>query len=172
MVDTPELASVFGRRPCGSSQVVHNHWEEFEGNVLTGPRTGMPPGFVFSPSRLRTDTYAPRGTRTGLRPVTRRSCPTRSRAAPHPVHWATGPGRSGENRNDEAEARLDELDGHALEERCIHLSRTAAGKLVAWDTLQTMIAATAISIATSKHVAHLHLRVSAHGRPAVHEAAA
>ena len=171
MVDTPEGASVFGRRPCGSSEVVHNHWEGFEGDVPAGLRTGMPPGFVLPPSRLRTNTYVPNGTRTGLRSVTRWSCPTRSRAAPRSVQWATGPGPSGKCRNNEAEARLNELNDYALEERCIHRSKTAAGKLVVWDTPQTMLAATAICIAASKHVSHLHRRVSAHGRPAVHEAA-
>ena len=171
MVDTPEGASVFGCHPCGSSEVVHNHWEGFEGDVLAGPPTGMPPGFVLSPSRLRTDTYALSDTRTGLRSVTRWSCPTRSRVTSRSVHRATGPGPSGECRNNEAEARLEALNDFALEERCIHRNETSTGNLVAWDTLLTMLAATAISIATSKHVSHLHRWVSARGRTTVHEAA-
>ena len=170
MVDTPEGASMFGRRPRGSSEVVQNHWEAFEGAVLTGPRTGMPPDFMLSRSRLRTDPDAASGARTNLRSVNRRSCPTRSRAAPRSVHWATGLGRSAKCRSNEAEALLDELNDHALEERRIHRRQKAAGNPVVWDTLQTMLAATANSIATSKHILRLHRRVCARGRPTVHEA--
>ena len=72
----------------------------------------------------------------------------------------------------DAEALLDELKDHALEERHIYRHKYAAGDLVVWDTLQTMHAATPIGVATSKQDSRLLWRISVRGLPAVHAAAA
>ena len=72
----------------------------------------------------------------------------------------------------EAEALLDGLKDHALEERHIYRHKYAAGDLVVWDTLQTMHAATPIGVATGKADSRLLWRISVRGRPAVHAAAA
>ena len=72
----------------------------------------------------------------------------------------------------EAEALLDELKDHALEERHIYRHKYAAGDLVVWDTLQTMHAATPIGVATGKADSRLLWRISVRGRPAVHAEAA
>ena len=72
----------------------------------------------------------------------------------------------------EAEALLDELKDHALEERHIYRHKYAAGDLVVWDTLQTMHAATPIGVATGKADSRLLWRISVRGRPAVRAAAA
>ena len=72
----------------------------------------------------------------------------------------------------EAEALLDELKDHALEERHIYRHKYTAGDLVVWDTLQTMHAATPIGVATGKADSRLLWRISVRGRPAVHAEAA
>ena len=72
----------------------------------------------------------------------------------------------------EAEALLDALKDHALEERHIYRHKYTAGDLVVWDTLQTMHAATPIGVATGKGDSRLLWRISVRGRPAVHAEAA
>ena len=72
----------------------------------------------------------------------------------------------------EAEALLDELKDHALQERHIYRHRYAVGDLVVWDTLQTMHAATPIDVATSGEDSRLLWRISVRGRPAVYAQAA
>ena len=72
----------------------------------------------------------------------------------------------------DAEALLDDLKDHALEERHIYRHKYTAGDLVVWDTLQTMHAATPIDIATSRADSRLLWRISVRGRPAVRMAAA
>ena len=69
--------------------------------------------------------------------------------------------------DDEAEALLDSLKAHVLQERHIYRHRYAAGDLVVWDTFQTMHAATPIDFATSGENTRLLWRVSVRGRPAV-----
>ena len=69
--------------------------------------------------------------------------------------------------DDEAEALLDSLKAHVLQEQHIYRHRYTAGDLVVWDTLQTMHAATPIDIATSRENARLLWRISVRGRPAV-----
>ena len=72
----------------------------------------------------------------------------------------------------EAEALLDKLKDHALEERHIYRHKYTAGDLVVWDTLHTMHAATPIGVATGKADSRLLWRISVRGRPAVHAEAA
>ena len=74
--------------------------------------------------------------------------------------------------DNEAEALLDELKDHALQERHIYRHKYAVGDLAVWDTLQTMHAATPIGAATSKADSRLLWRISVRGRPAVDAAAA
>ena len=73
---------------------------------------------------------------------------------------------------DEAEALLDALKDHVLQERHIYRHKYSVGDLVVWDTLQTMHAATLIDIATTESDARLLWRISVRGRPAIHAAAA
>ena len=72
----------------------------------------------------------------------------------------------------EAEALLDTLKDHVLQERHIYRHKYSVGDLVVWDTLQTMHSATPIDIATSESDSRLLWRISVRGRPAVHAAAA
>ena len=72
----------------------------------------------------------------------------------------------------EAEALLDALKDHALQERHIYRHKYEVGDLVVWDTLQTMHAATPIDVATSGSDSRLLWRISVRGRPAVHASAA
>ncbi len=74
--------------------------------------------------------------------------------------------------DDAAEALLDELRDHALQERHIYRHKYAVGDLVIWDTLLTMHAATPIDVATSKADSRLLWRISVRGRPTVCAAAA
>ena len=74
--------------------------------------------------------------------------------------------------DDEAEALLDSLKDHALQERHIYRHKYAEGDLVVWDTLQTMHAATPIDVAKTKRDSRLLWRISVRGRPAVHAYAA
>ena len=69
--------------------------------------------------------------------------------------------------DDAAEALLDELRDHALQERHIYRHKYAVGDLVVWDTLLTMHSATPIDVATSKADSRLLWRISVRGRPAV-----
>lgn len=74
--------------------------------------------------------------------------------------------------NGEAEALLDGLKTHALDERHIYRHKYSVGDLVIWDTLQTMHAATPIGVATSRADSRLLWRISVRGHPSLHAAAA
>lgn len=74
--------------------------------------------------------------------------------------------------NGEAEALLDELKIHALDERHIYRHKYSVGDLLSWDTLQTMHAATPNGVAISKVDSRLLWRISLRGRPSLHAAAA
>ena len=74
--------------------------------------------------------------------------------------------------DDQAEALLDELKTHALDERHIYRHKYLVGDLVVWDTLQTMHAATPIGVATSNADSRLLWRISVRGHPSLHAAAA
>ena len=172
MVNTPERASAFGRRRCGSSEVAQNHGEAFEGGVITGLRTGMPPDSRLPRSRMRAETNAVSGAWASLRFITRRSCSARSRAARLPVHLAMEPTRPGKCRNNEDGTPRDQLEDHALEERPVRRRMNAAGDLVASDTLPTMHATSVITVVTSTHDSRPFRRTGVRGRHAVHGAAA
>jgi len=74
--------------------------------------------------------------------------------------------------DDEAEALLDELKDHCLQERYIHAHRYQVGDIAIWDTFLTMHRAVPIDVATGKADARLLWRISVRGKPDVHAKAA
>jgi taurine dioxygenase len=72
----------------------------------------------------------------------------------------------------EAEALLEGLREHAVQEKYLYRHHYAVGDVVVWDTLQTMHRATPIDVATGPGDARLLWRISVRGRPEVLETAA
>ena len=93
----------------------------------------------------------------------------------HPVSgssalYALGHGAHGIKgwENEAAEALIESLQAHVLQEQFIYRHPYRVGDLVIWDTLQTMHRATPIDVVTSTADARLLWRISVRGVPAVH----
>tara|TARA_B100000676_G_scaffold277844_1_gene299804 strand:+ start:5375 stop:6208 length:834 start_codon:yes stop_codon:yes gene_type:complete len=92
----------------------------------------------------------------------------------HPVTgnkalYALGHGAYGikDMQADEAEALIESLKDHVLQEQFIYRHPYRRGDLVIWDTLQTMHSATPIDAVDSAVNARLLWRISVRGTPAV-----
>lgn len=86
-----------------------------------------------------------------------------------PALYALGHGAHGiEGWGDEqADALIESLKTHVLQDAHIYRHRYEVGDLVIWDTLQTMHRATPIDVVTSDATARLLWRISVRGVPAV-----
>ena len=92
----------------------------------------------------------------------------------HKALYALGHGAHGIEGMDEAEADalLDELRDHVLQEKFLYAHRYEVGELVIWDTLSTMHAAVPIDFADGAENERLLWRISVRGRPVVYPRAA
>jgi taurine dioxygenase len=91
--------------------------------------------------------------------------------AGHKALYALGHGAHGVKglAIDEADALIESLKDHVLQEQFIYRHAYQRGDLVIWDTLQTMHSATPIDVAKSRHTSRLLWRISVRGKPSVYQ---
>ena len=70
--------------------------------------------------------------------------------------------------DDEADALIESLKGHVLQDEFIYRHRYQVGDVAIWDTLSTMHRATPIDVATGEDNARLLWRISIRGKPVVY----
>lgn len=71
--------------------------------------------------------------------------------------------------DDAAEALIEQMKEHVLQEKYIYRHRYEIGDIAIWDTWQTMHSATPIDIVSNENNARLLWRISVRGKPAIYQ---